>query len=142
MAEGKELMLFEKPALPEWWDYKTSVSKVQQFIYKWKNITQDVASELWIARENLNQDRSRDTSGAFAPMGKTWSGYCEEIGINKSTANRWLNRWFPKEIGEGSGNNKPVRYNPSIIRERGSLFIICPHCNHNWKVKSKEISHV
>ena len=141
MAEGKELMLFEYPTLPDLWDYKESVGKMNQFFYKWKNITQDVANELWIARENLAvppKEAAIKNHDANASR-FTWSDYCSEIGINYTTANRWLNKWFPKEISEGS--SKVIKYDSSIIREKSVLLVICPQCNHNWRVKTKEISH-
>ena len=146
MTAENGLMLFEKPTLPELWDYKTSVNKLQQFIYKWKNITQEIANELWIARENLSEignptGANQYGNGANASI-PTWSDYCEEIGVNKSTANRWLTRWFPKELGEGSVEDKSIKYDPSAIKKRGVLQIFCPHCDHVWKIKIKEISHV
>jgi len=49
-----------------------------------------------VAREKLST-RANATSfgrdGANAPS-RTWAGYCEDIGINKSTANRWLAQYF------------------------------------------------
>jgi hypothetical protein len=91
--ENKNLMLFQHPSLPDQWDYYVSVKKMQQLIYKWKNLTRDVANELWIARENLASRYHRD--GTNVP---SWSQYCEDIGIAKRTANRWLVKWFPESL--------------------------------------------
>jgi len=52
---SKELLvpevIIDKPDIPENWDYETSVKKVSRFVYKAKNLTQDILKELWIARE-------------------------------------------------------------------------------------------
>ena len=61
--------------------------------YKWKNLTTGILPELYIAREVLSvkpSERNRDTSGTFVPADKTWSQYCEDIGIERRTANRCL----------------------------------------------------
>lgn len=95
-----EIMLFEHPALPDLWTYEESVKKMQRLIYKWKNMTRDVANELWVAREKLAVDKAgaaRIMHDANASC-MTWSGYCKDVGINYTTANRWLNKWFPESL--------------------------------------------
>ena len=48
-----------------------------------------MASELWIARENLSVSGAgghiKNLSDANAPL-RSWSNYCEDIGVSKSTA--------------------------------------------------------
>lgn len=57
----KDLVAFKKPKLPTNWDYQESVNKVKQQLYKWKNLTLEMAQELWIAREILSvQERRTD----------------------------------------------------------------------------------
>ena len=46
--------------------------------------------ELWIARAVLRNQGARTDLGANAPKLTTWADYCEDIGVNKRTANRWL----------------------------------------------------
>ena len=97
-----ELVVIEKkPIIPATWDYGESIGKVKAVLYKWKNMTLEMANELWIAREKLSQnpeERERTTTGTFVPLDKTWSTYCMEIGSRRQVVNRWLNRWFVKEI--------------------------------------------
>jgi len=84
-------MKLDKPNIPEEWDYKESVSTVKGIVFKAKNLTEDILRELFIARKKLScssSEAAKIMHGANAP--RTWSIYCEEIGINKSTANRWL----------------------------------------------------
>lgn len=45
----------EKPEVPDTWDYGESVQRVKAFVYKWKNLTEEIARELWIAREVLSE---------------------------------------------------------------------------------------
>ena len=55
-----ELIELEKletlPTLPDDWNYDTSVEKTKTFFYKWKNLTNDISDELWIAREMLSKE--------------------------------------------------------------------------------------
>jgi hypothetical protein len=73
-----ELMLFQHPPLPDGWSYQISVEKMKRLIYKWKNLTRDVANELWIAREMLSSRYHRD--GTKVP---SWNQYCEDISIGQ-----------------------------------------------------------
>ncbi len=54
-------------------------------------MTPTVLNELWIAREKLSAhggDR-RSNQRDKCPI-ETWASYCEAIGVEKRTANRWL----------------------------------------------------
>jgi len=75
----------EKPEIPENWDYEDSINKMQPIVYKWKNITIGMASEIYIAREVLRKDKSKRSQ---------WGKYCEAIGVTKETANNWINSIF------------------------------------------------
>jgi len=93
----EELVKIERPQLPERWDYEESVKKVRGFIYKWKNLTKEIAQELWIAREKLRAQGQRTD---LQPLNeslevKTWGQYCKDIGHSQMLVNRWLNRFFP-----------------------------------------------
>ena len=60
-------------------------------------MTRDVANELWVARENLSAPGKRtDLTSELKFRG--WGQYCEDIGIVKQVANRWLNKWFPEQL--------------------------------------------
>ena len=84
-------------------------------VYKWKNITLELAKELWIAREKL-APRERTATGAFAPVDKTWNQYCIDIGSTKSTVNCWLAVWFKgnkSEVLKCRTNARRLRSGPS-----------------------------
>jgi 16S rRNA G966 N2-methylase RsmD len=93
-------LILKEPNLPENWDYDESVKKTGNKIYKWKNLTEEIATELWVAREVLAKSGAaghvRNSSGTKVPL-RTWSQYCEDIGVTRQVANRWLNKWFPKK---------------------------------------------
>lgn len=84
----KDLVVIEQlPEVPADWNYEESVARVKQVIYKWKNLTLELATELYIAREALSR------SGR--PYGRhTWKQYCEEIGAEQNTVNGWLRRFL------------------------------------------------
>jgi len=91
-----ELAKLAKPLLPEEWNYSESVGKVTGFIYKWKHLTQEILNELWIAREMLSQPGRpwpEEINGTLVPV-KTWTDYCNEIGSQRQTVNRWLRQAF------------------------------------------------
>jgi len=95
----QELVKVEQPQLPECWDYEESVKRIKGNLYKWKNLTIEIAQELWIAREKLRTQGQRTdlTSGKNT---RSWTDYCKEIGSERRTVNNWLNRFFPPELPE------------------------------------------
>jgi hypothetical protein len=61
-----------------------------------------------IARENLGAITGRPKVGELAPT-CSWSKYCVDISINKNTAKRWQNKWFPERLDL---ENKPADFSP------------------------------
>jgi len=87
----------EQPQIPEDWNYDESVKKVKGFIYKWKNLTIEIAQELRIAREKLKaQGRRTDLETKISKL-PTWTQYCQDIGSSKEVVNRWLKQFFPTQ---------------------------------------------
>lgn len=93
----KEMMLFQHPSLPDSWDYQESVKKMKGLIYKWKNLTRDVANELWVARENLSAQGQRSDLTSEENF-RSWTDYCEDIGSSRQVINGWLKGWFPEQL--------------------------------------------
>lgn len=92
MSEALQLNAVQAspPAIPKRWNYSKSVKHVHGIAYKWKDLTLDLATELYIAREILsNQGARTDLKETH-----TWEGYCEQAGIERRTADRWLDSTF------------------------------------------------
>lgn len=77
------------------WDYDDSVKKMKPKIYKLKNLTLEIYRELWIARKALSSQGAR--TDLVTNVTKSWGDYCDEIGISRMTAHRWLERYDHKK---------------------------------------------
>lgn len=89
MRVGESLIVVEQlPLIPEDWDFEDSVAKTKQLVYRWKNLTLEMVTELYIAREKLSKEGKPVITGTNIPV--TWGQYCEDVGLEKRTANRWL----------------------------------------------------
>jgi len=102
-TSNKLQVVLQEPAIPDTWDYRKSVEKVKSITYKWKNLTEELANELWIAREKLSSQGERTDLGTLVPkLIHTWSNYCHDIGNSRQVVNRWLSNWFvnKKDIKE------------------------------------------
>lgn len=78
------------------WSYEKSVETAKGLVSAFRKISLDLVRELYSARQAL-EPRARTSSGTFVPMVKSWEGYCEEIGMVKRTADRWLALYIPEE---------------------------------------------
>lgn len=99
----------------EAWDYCESVTKTKSLVDGLKKRTLELVRELYIAREKMSCHGFRtdkncisDTSNAdfgtnvpkLSPLTEkphTWEQYCDDIGLDKRTANRWLLLYVPAE---------------------------------------------
>ncbi|MCK4785187.1 MAG: hypothetical protein KAV87_15665 [Desulfobacteraceae bacterium] len=95
----KDLINFDvvKPRIPKDWNYEKSIKKVKRLIYKWINLTIELANELLIAREILSlkpNEQPRTSDGTFVPTDKNWTTYCKNIGSSRRVVNRWLTRYI------------------------------------------------
>jgi hypothetical protein len=122
------VMTDELPAVPNNWDYDNSVKKTKTFFYKWKNLTNEILEELWIAREKLsvsNSDAAKIMHGTNVPC-RTWSNYCEEIGTERRTVNRWLGKTY-------KSNEIKEPYQPEFdVNEDIETDHQCPSCGYEW----------
>jgi len=92
----KGLIKLTKPSLPLAWDYDQSVKDVKAFVYKWKNLSTEIAEELWIAREMLSKTgvKADDPRWNKSSTLKTWSSYCNDIDSSRQVVNRWIKEWY------------------------------------------------
>ena len=59
------------PVIPGEWNYEESIKRLQPLVYKWKNLTIEVAQELYVAREMLANQGARVDLGTNVPK-LTW----------------------------------------------------------------------
>ncbi len=86
------------------WDYNESVRKVSEKVKEWKavtlkrsTLTDDIARDLYEAREQLD---ARGRNLPNVPLGtyeKSWGEYLEDVGLARTTVHRWLDYYEPTE---------------------------------------------
>ncbi len=97
------------------WDYQESVETYSKKLKSWKKLTLEIARELYIAQQYFtvfgNQKSKNNLKRGNLPIvqnrtignnlsnstGKSFSTYLEDIGLVKSTAYTWLERYIPEE---------------------------------------------
>jgi len=93
----KEIIQLNKNeiVIPENWNYEDSVKKVKVLVYKWKNLTTELITELWTAHEIIDgrgRPKIIDKISLNGNKCYSFSQYCQDCGITKMTAWRWLRR--------------------------------------------------
>jgi hypothetical protein len=83
--------------VPKEWDYQESIKKVRNLILRWTTITIEILHELWIANKVFSSQGYRSD---LVPNGTkfTFRDYCHKVGISKSSAYRWLERYDPQRF--------------------------------------------
>ena len=114
--------------------------KMRQITYKWKNLTVEMINELWTAHEVLAKEgRPKTVSNVTV---KTWSDYCEAIGISRMTAHRWLYAYDPKkkelphDLLIDRSEKEERTYDKLINRERSEVQL--PYVTTETVEKEKE----
>jgi len=78
--------------MKEKFGYKKSVTKLKTITRKWRQTTLDMARELYLAKEFITSQKTRQKETP------SWSDYCEEIGLHYKTANIWLRHFSPLDL--------------------------------------------
>jgi len=66
-----------------------------------KRLFMSLVRELYFARKYLNeQTGQRKDPDAADYIQHTWNDFCEEVGMSRQTANRWLKGFVPAEEAE------------------------------------------
>ena len=89
----------ETPKLPKSWNAAESLKTVKAGFFKWKNLTDEILNELWIAKKKLKAPGRRTD---FQPLKnfsevRTWEQYCESLGTSTQSVNGWLTRAFESD---------------------------------------------
>ena len=81
------------------WDFNNSVVKMAELGKQWSKMTEKVARELYLAKENLtNQKGQRRNPDAPDYIQYTWGDYCETIGLSRQVADFWIKKFIPREL--------------------------------------------
>jgi hypothetical protein len=111
---------FKPPEIPDRWIYGESIKKVKPKILKWKNLSEEIVKELYIAREVLSMspsDAAKIMHGTFVPR-MTWGEYCAELGYSRRTVNRWLKRYYGEEEEQAKeGVEVKQKSNPKLPKK-------------------------
>ena len=78
------------------WNYEQSVEKVRPMVMNWRNLTVEIVEELYLARKELSSKGS-NLSNSPNVTDVTWILYLDEVGLNRMTVHRWLERYEPTE---------------------------------------------
>jgi len=76
----------------KWWFVKKKIKKSCEAGQKsqgWSQYCEDIAQELWIAREALSHPGKR-TDLTSEQKFQGWNQYCIDIGSSRQVVNRWL----------------------------------------------------
>ena len=97
MAKGKEIIQATNP-----WNYAESVNVSKKLVGLHGKVSLDLARELHAAKLALSNpgfrtDRTSTQMGRGLQNPQTFEGFLEDIGLPKSTANRWLTLYVPEE---------------------------------------------
>jgi hypothetical protein len=82
-----------EPFIPEDWNYDQSVTKCWNLFKMVREKGAEALTELLIAHKVLTED-SKKKVGRKWP-GKTFTGYCKDIGITDETAYNWFRKYCP-----------------------------------------------
>lgn len=108
----------EKAVVPrEAWDYKESVENARFLVSSLRRKTVELVRELYRAHQAL-EPQGRSAVGSFEPTAYTWENYCNDIGLAKSTARRWLLLYVPSE----DRMLTPEEYKEKVLKEWDALI--------------------
>lgn len=78
------------------WNYEKSVETTKALVSTFRKVSLDLVRELYSAKQAL-EPQGRSSAGTFVPSVRTWQDYCDDIGLVKRTADRWLALYIPQE---------------------------------------------
>jgi len=95
MALIDGLEIAPKKLSPEGWDYDQSVQKMRRLILSFKTVSVEILEELYRARKAMSKPGAR--TDLVTNVTRTWTGYLEDIGLDRMTVHRWLSKYLPEE---------------------------------------------
>lgn len=145
MAETASLATFEKippPEIPKVWDFAQADKDFDKYIYKWRRLTIDVVSILWIFYNKLPRIEGRPKKTLpFGGVLPRWSNWLLNKGISENTPIRHFQAlgWLPSDslVGRLTGNIE--NYTPEDIIEKvkqvfGEIDLDPASCEYAQKI--------
>ncbi len=127
------------------WDYRKSVTTVKSTVINWKKASTELLDELFKARMALSKvGNPFQLTEDGVEKKKTWNDYCVEIGLNRRTVNRWIDRYLnPERDVETPVKEKILTHNilvQSVKKQKDGSYAIrfvCPECEqiHTMEVE-------
>lgn len=118
------------------WNYEESVTKAKGLVDGLKKRTVELVRELYIAHKTLSNQGFRtdlkvEHIGTNVPKlyARTWEQFCDDIGLDKRTANRWLLLYVPSE----DRMLTPEEYKEKVIRGWEALIAQLNPKFPNWR---------
>lgn len=117
------------------WNYSDSVEKMKTLILSWRNISIEILDELHTARNILSSQGVRND---LNEENKGWENYLNDIGLVKSTVNRWLKKYDPNEKKILDDNSDTVdsvilpKELEGSVSQKLETNHSCPHCGYEW----------
>lgn len=78
------------------WNYEKSVERTKDLVSAFRKVSLELVRELFLAKQAL-EPQGRSAVGTFVPAVQSWESYCNDIGLVKRTADRWLALYIPEE---------------------------------------------
>lgn len=66
------------------WDCNKAIKETRAIAIQHGKTAVELIKKLYIAKEHLNS--------------QMWTDFCEEIGMNRKTADKWLRKYAPNEL--------------------------------------------
>jgi len=83
------------------WDCNKAIKETRAIVSVYKKITVDLVRKLYSSKEHLNNQKKNINSLA-------WADFCEQIGMDRKTADAWLRLYDPFELSK-AGKTKKVK---------------------------------
>ena len=132
---------FEAPAIPANWDFKSADKEFDSHIRKWRRLTADVISELWIFYNKLKVQGRRSDLVENSIKLPTWHEWLESKGISVKTPLNHFKAlgWLPSDSLVSRFTANAENYTPAPIIQKvrdvlGEIDLDPASCDYAQKV--------
>lgn len=129
------------PVIPESfkdWEYPKAVETVKGLVRGWSSVSAEVIVELYKARKMLGHQGARTD----LKPGQTWESFCKETNISVRTANRLLQRYFPRNLGtdgQKSGEQDSAAASLPFTNYQKTFYLTGVQCAYDQRLENPEI---